>query len=196
MAKAISEGLRDVRHVSAAHGAYVESDWRDSIQSIKRRRSERAKPISTRKGRWILAALLIGFASGYGTARAADLCPAGKSVDVHLTSYHTAQDANYSNANYGLGFTCQRTGYALSAGVYRNSFEDTSAYVMASVETKGSVRFGLGAGVASGYDEPVKVIGGAFMAVDLPARFVFTTLVGPTIEKRGAVFHFVVSRGF
>lgn len=123
---------------------------------------------------------------------AATLCQA-VAVDLHVGSYHTA-DAGYSNANYGLGGTCFREGYSVGAGVYRNSFGKASGYVMAHVETKGQVRVGAGLGaVFGGYDSPVKPIAG----VTLSADFLGVTgrvLVGPTIEKRGAVFHFVISK--
>ena len=137
---------------------------------------------------------LTSFAVGFLTTFTANAMCSGVNVDLHLGSYHTAKDAGYANNNYGLGATCVRNGYSISAGAYHNSFARTSGYVTANMETTGTVRFGGAVGfVFGGYDEPVKPIAGVSVSTDF-LGVTGRVVVGPTIEKRGAVFHFVVSK--
>lgn len=113
---------------------------------------------------------------------------------VHVGSYHTdrhlIQDVNEFNP--GLG--CRIGGY--EAGVFQNSYDDTSAYVLRDFTHDSG--FGVFAGIASGYqddlgvpDHGVTPVGGAVFRGDF-----VTVRATPSFSRRTGTKGVVVSLSF
>lgn len=112
-------------------------------------------------------------------------------LTLHLASFHT--DPGFNNANYGAGLDCRVTeAVTLSVGGYRNSYFHNSAYATAAIEQGGKFRYGLMAGVASGYpDHKVQPLGGVTLGYNLGPATV-RVLFLPAAIKRSGMAHLML----
>jgi len=76
----------------------------------------------------------------------------GDALYLHTVSYHQDRDANYNEANYGLGVRHNLDDNYITGGFYDNSEDHTSAYVAYGWEWpyKG-LKLGILAGLVTGY---------------------------------------------
>lgn len=111
-------------------------------------------------------------------------------INPGLYSYHFDQNKNFNSINIGFGAEYQFSSVAsLTAGVYRNSYYQTSAYVGSYWQPimVGPIKLGLVAGMFNGYSNTNN--GGWFPAA-LPAVTLEGDLIGlnlifiPTIPDR------------
>lgn len=117
---------------------------------------------------------------------------------AHLLSVHGGE-REYNNENYGVGAECRGELFTVQAGTYRNSFEDTTVYVVGGIEPlrvqRGNAEFGLGiaAGPASGYSKHIAlpVIGGVRARASF-GRFEVSALLLPKLGAGDAFAHLMI----
>jgi hypothetical protein len=100
----------------------------------------------------VIFTIAIGMVFSASDARAQDR------IVLHTVSYHENRDYDYNEVNLGLGYRHQLgNGWSAQAGVYRNSYRKTTAYLIGQKEWRvfGDIHAGVFAGLASGYNQPV-----------------------------------------
>ena len=117
-------------------------------------------------------------------------------ITASVASYHSLErdgDRPYNQNNWGLGIEYRvRPTVALTAGEYRNSFDDRSRYAGAiwTPLSWGITRFGLVGGVIDGYQGRND---GHFAPIVVPTmmfedkRLGANVIVGPNVGKGGIV---------
>lgn len=117
-------------------------------------------------------------------------------LTVHGPSYHTSP--GYNNDNYGLGVSVETENklYSFSTGVYKNSYDNSSVYLVGSVYPweYNSWRFGGTLGIASGYNQetgtPLIGFGVAEYSLSKKVRVLFIGL--PPVGELSGVISFLI----
>ena len=122
------------------------------------------------------------------------ICSTAVAVVLHLASVHSAP--GFNNANYGLGAQCRISEHvSVEAGVYRNSYDRTSPYVVGELRT--ATWHGWSAGVAVGsaanYPRGVIPVGGLTLHSPAISGWSLSAIAGPKVYEGGAaVLHFML----
>ena len=93
----------------------------------------------------LAACVLLGWAIFSGEIKA-------DNIYIHTVSYHENREANYNEANHGLGIRHYiDSGEYIAAGTYRNSEYNQSNYIGHGKEFGGDLKIGFQVGFITGY---------------------------------------------
>ena len=74
-------------------------------------------------------------------------------IQLHTLSYHEERDENFNEVNFGVGLRHYEDDYFLTGGAYKNSERNTSVYGGIGWEKKGTISYGITAGLITGYQD-------------------------------------------